>query len=59
MINKFILLKKRFNEQLIEKLLQYPWWELDDHKINLLAPFLLSENFDLFFEKLQLLKKQV
>jgi virginiamycin A acetyltransferase len=52
-------IKKRFNEQVIEKLLQYPWWELDDRKINILAPFLLSENFDLFFEKLILLKKQV
>ena len=52
-------IKKRFNEQLIKKLLQYPWWELDDRKINILAPFLLSENFDLFFEKLILLKKQV
>ena len=50
---------QRFNEQVIQKLLQYPWWELDDRKINILAPFLLQENFDLFFEKLILLKKQV
>ena len=49
-------IKKRFNDQVIEKLLQFPWWELDDHKINLLAPVLLSDNFDLFFEKLELLK---
>ena len=49
-------IKKRFNDQVIEKLLQCPWWELDDHKINLLAPVLLSDNVDLFFEKLELLK---
>ena len=50
-------IKKRFSEQVIEKLIQCSWWDLDDHKINLLAPFLLSENFDLFFEKFKLLKK--
>ena len=51
------IIKKRFNKQVIKKLLQYSWWELDDDKINLLAPYLLSENFDLFFKKLKLLKK--
>ena len=51
------IIKKRFNKQVIKKLLQYPWWELDDDKINLLVPYLLSETFDLFFKKLKLLKK--
>ena len=51
------LLKYRFTEDIIEKLLKIRWWDLGDETINKLTPFLCSENFDMFFEEVEKFKK--
>lgn len=49
------ILKYRFTERQIEKLLENPWWELPDEKIKELVPLLCSENVDELISKLKLL----
>ena len=44
------LIKKRFNNKIISKLLKSKWWELDDKKINQLSKILCSNNFKQFFK---------
>ena len=51
---KFI--KKRFSEDIIKKILESKWWMLDDQIIDQNLPFLLSGNFDQFFEKIKNIK---
>ena len=49
--NKFI--RKRFQDNLIKKLLDSNWWNLSDEQLDNLSPYLLSENFDSFFNKIK------
>jgi acetyltransferase-like isoleucine patch superfamily enzyme len=48
------VIKKRFSENQITRLLKISWWNLPDEKIKILVPYLLSddiENFINFAEK--------
>lgn len=42
------LIKYRFDKDVIEKLLEIKWWDLNDDKINELSPLLCSENIQEF-----------
>jgi acetyltransferase-like isoleucine patch superfamily enzyme len=42
------LIKYRFTQEQIEKLLEIKWWSWDDAKINIYTPLLCSDNIDNF-----------
>ena len=44
------LIRKRFSEEQIEKLLKIKWWFWDDEKINKYVPLLCNDNIDLFIQ---------
>ena len=44
------LIKYRFTEEQIKKLLEIKWWDWDDEKINKFVPLLCNENIDKFLE---------
>jgi len=50
------IIKKRFKDSTIQKLLETEWWNLSDDKIDILSPYLLSNNFDAFFENIKNIK---
>jgi acetyltransferase-like isoleucine patch superfamily enzyme len=49
--NPAYVLKKRFSDQEIEKLLEIAWWNWPDSKIDEASPLLCSGNIQGFFEK--------
>jgi acetyltransferase-like isoleucine patch superfamily enzyme len=49
---KFI--KKRFSDEVINKLLKLKWWHFDDEEIKQICPLLCSTNFDELFAKYNL-----
>tara|TARA_R110000803_G_scaffold123365_1_gene191272 strand:- start:65 stop:613 length:549 start_codon:yes stop_codon:yes gene_type:complete len=51
---KFI--KKRFSDDIITKLLEVKWWELDDDIINHISPLLCSNNFEQLFHTINKIK---
>jgi acetyltransferase-like isoleucine patch superfamily enzyme len=52
------IIKKRFKDSTIQKLLETEWWNLSDDKIDILSPYLLSNNFDAFFESIKDIENQ-
>lgn len=44
------LIRKRFDDETIEKLLKLKWWDFDIDEINRLSPILCSNNLDQLFE---------
>lgn len=42
------LIKMRFEQRIIDKLLQIRWWDWDDEKIKRAMPLLLNDNIDKF-----------
>jgi acetyltransferase-like isoleucine patch superfamily enzyme len=48
------VIKYRFTEAQIEKLLNIKWWDWDDEKINENLEYILSPNIDTFIEKFSL-----
>ena len=48
------LIKKRFSDEVIEKLLTLKWWEMDDNTINEITPLLCSPNLDELFNRFNL-----
>lgn len=44
-------IKYRFSEDIIEKLLEIKWWDLEEDKLDTLLPYMMSNNLDLFFKK--------
>ena len=44
------LIKYRFSQEQIEKLLQIKWWYWDDNKINKFTPLLCNNNIDEFIK---------
>ena len=44
------LIKYRFSQEQIEKLLQIKWWNWDDDKINKYTPLLCNHNIDEFIK---------
>ena len=51
-------IRKRFNEDVIKKLLESEWWNLTDDDINYLSEHLLSNNFEIFFNKVNEIKNK-
>jgi acetyltransferase-like isoleucine patch superfamily enzyme len=45
------IIRFRFSEEQIERLLTIKWWSWDDAKINAHLPFLCSPNIDVFIER--------
>jgi len=43
------LIKKRFNDEEISKLLKIKWWDFDNNKINEISPLLCSSSLEDFF----------
>ncbi len=50
------LLKKRFDDDIIIKLLDSKWWDLTDAEINNLSEYLLSNKFEEFFKNIKDIK---
>lgn len=50
------VIKYRFDEKTIEKLLELKWWDMKIEHINELTPLLCSKNFDEFFKRAEELK---
>ena len=50
------LLKKRFDDDIIIKLLDSKWWDLTDAEINNLSEYLLSNKFEEFFKNIKNIK---
>ena len=44
-------IKYRFSEDIIKKLLEIKWWDLEEDKLDTLLPYMMSNNLDLFFKK--------
>jgi acetyltransferase-like isoleucine patch superfamily enzyme len=44
------LIKYRFSQEQIEKLLQIKWWDWDDSKINEFTPIMCNDNIDEFIK---------
>ena len=51
-------IRKRFNEDIIKKLLNSEWWNLADNDIDNLSEHLLSNNFELFFNNIEEIKNR-
>jgi acetyltransferase-like isoleucine patch superfamily enzyme len=43
------VIKKRFSDEIIDKLLKLKWWEFEDSEINKISHILCSDNFDELF----------
>ena len=52
-------IKKRFSDDIITKLLEVKWWELDDHIIDHISPLLCSNDFKQLFDVINKIKKQL
>jgi hypothetical protein len=50
------LIKYRFSSDVIEQLLQLKWWELPDHVIDEISPYLCNDNFQEYLPQLLTLK---
>lgn len=57
--NPFKLIKKRFDEETINQLLELKWWELDDSYINQMSPYLCNENFKEYLPELIKAKQEI
>ena len=51
------LARKRFDEQTIEQLLFFKWWEFTDKEIEKILPLMLSTDIPTFLEAAQQVKK--
>lgn len=47
------VIKKRFSDKQIEKLLEIKWWYWPDEKINQYLPLLCNNNIDLFIQEVE------
>ena len=47
--NPASFIKKRFSDEIIDKLLKIKWWDLEDSIINEISPLLCSEDFESLF----------
>lgn len=50
--NPAVVVKKRFTDEQIARLLDKAWWNLDDERIEKLIPFLCSDNIEGLIEAL-------
>ena len=44
-------IKYRFSNEVIEKLLDIKWWDVEESKLNLLLPYMCVNDIDVFFKK--------
>jgi acetyltransferase-like isoleucine patch superfamily enzyme len=44
-------IKYRFSNEIVEKLSNIKWWDIEDSKLNLLLPYMCNNEINLFFEK--------
>jgi len=44
-------IKYRFSEEVISKFLEIKWWDLEESKLDLLIPYMVSNNIFKFFEE--------
>jgi acetyltransferase-like isoleucine patch superfamily enzyme len=51
--NPATFIKKRFDETIIEELLQLKWWNLDDSKIEQILPLMLNDNIEAFISEVK------
>ena len=51
-------IKKRFEEEIIKKLLHTEWWLMEDKQIDELSKYLLSSDFENFFSFVKEIKKK-
>lgn len=49
--NPATIIRYRFSEEQIKKLLEIKWWNWDDSKINSFTPLLCNNNIDRFIEE--------
>lgn len=52
-------IKYRFSKEIINKLLEYKWWEMDEYIVDHISPLLSSSNFDELFRVLDEINKQL
>ena len=43
-----VFIKNRFDEKIIEELLQLKWWDMDDSEIEQMMPLMLNDNIEAF-----------
>ena len=44
-------IKYRFNDEIVKKLLNIKWWNVDESKLNLLLPYMCNNDIDIFFKQ--------
>lgn len=52
------LIKFRFEKDIIDKLLKYKWWELEEKYVDEISPLLCSNNFSLLFKTIDNIKNK-
>ena len=53
------VIKQRFDDETINQLLELKWWDMDDHYINELSPYLCSEDFKEYLPELIKAKNEI
>jgi len=53
------IIKQRFDQDVVDKLLEYKWWDMDPYIVNHISPLLCSGNFEELFTILEDIKKQL
>lgn len=53
------LIRKRFDEETINQLLELEWWNLEDNYINQISPYLCNENFKEYLPELIKIKQEL
>lgn len=44
-------IKFRFSEDIIKRLLEIKWWDIEESKLDKLLPYMMNNDIDLFFKK--------
>jgi acetyltransferase-like isoleucine patch superfamily enzyme len=44
-------IKYRFSEDVIKRLLEIKWWDIEESKLDKLLPYMMNNDIDLFFKK--------
>lgn len=44
-------IKYRFSEEIIKRLLEIKWWDIEESKLDKLLPYMMNNDIDLFFKK--------
>ena len=52
------VIRKRFDDETIAKLLEVKWWDLPDEEVEKLLPDMIAGNLEVFIEKAQKAKEE-